>query len=82
MTALRRLRSLLLCVFLLIPVLSAAESGAPETAGPAVKAVTSLDDLAGAEIGVQTGMICDVLAQQRIPGCRIQYYNVLLRWRL
>ena len=77
MTALdpKRFRRLVLCVLLLCAVLSAARAEPPETANPGKNEITSLDDLDGADIGVQTGMICDVLTQQRIPNTKIQYYN-------
>ena len=77
MTALdlKRFRRLVLCVLLLCAVLSAVRAETTETAKPGKNEITSLDDLDGADIGVQTGMICDVLTQQRIPNTKIQYYN-------
>lgn len=71
----KRLRCLLLCVFLFCAALAAAPEGRAEPASGGEKGITSLDDLAGADIAVQTGMICDVLAQQRIADVKIQYYN-------
>ena len=66
----RRAWSLLLCILLICAGCAAAENTETTT-----KEITSLDDLAGANIGVQTGMICDRLSQERIPGVQIKYYN-------
>ena len=71
----KQIRRIALWIFALCFCFAAAQAGAPETADSGRKEITSLDDLAGAEIGVQTGMICDVLTQQRIADTRIQYYN-------
>ena len=73
--AARRFRCFVLCAFLLCINLAAAQAGSAETAQDGGKEIVSLDDLAGADIAVQTGMICDVLTQQRIADTRIQYYN-------
>ena len=80
----KRILCLLLCVFLLCAGAAFAESGtaadgqdgsAAVTAQAAAAGITSLDDLAGGTVGVQTGMICDTLAQERIPNVKINYYN-------
>lgn len=77
----KRILSLLLCILLLCAGAAFAESEtATESAPPAGSAspaggITSIDELAGGTVGVQTGMICDTLAQQRIPNVKINYYN-------
>lgn len=73
--AVKRFRCLALCVFLLCANLAAVPAGSAETTDGSGKEISSLDDLTGADIAVQTGMICDVLAQQRIADARIQYYS-------
>ena len=77
----KRILSLLLCFFLLCAGAAFAESEtATESALPAESAspaggITSIDELAGGTVGVQTGMICDTLTQQRVPNVKINYYN-------
>lgn len=61
--AVKRSQCLLFCLLLLCAVLAVLPAGKAET-GSAGRNITSLDDLAGCEVAVQTGMICDVLAQQ------------------
>ena len=73
--AVKRFRCLLLCVFLLCESLAAVPDAGAEAVNSGEERIVSLDDLAGADIAVQTGMICDVLAQRRIADVRIQYYN-------
>ncbi|MBR4576210.1 MAG: transporter substrate-binding domain-containing protein [Clostridia bacterium] len=71
----KRFRCLLICLFLFGMVLTAAPAASAEARTNGGKGIASLDELAGADIAVQTGMICDVLAQQRIENVKIQYYN-------
>ena len=66
----KKFLSLLLCFLLFC-----TGSVFAENTEKAAKEIASLDDLAGTDIGVQTGMICDRLAQERIPGVQIKYYN-------
>ena len=37
--------------------------------------ITSISQLAGARIGAQAGAAYDVVAQEMIPGCKIEYFN-------
>ncbi|MBQ6962002.1 MAG: transporter substrate-binding domain-containing protein, partial [Clostridia bacterium] len=39
--------------------------------------VTSIDDLANARIGVQTGTICGALVESRLPNAQVYYYNTV-----
>ena len=39
--------------------------------------IASLDDLANARIGVQTGTICGALVESRLPNARVYYYNTV-----
>ncbi len=83
-----RFRCLVLCLLLLCAGFTAARADAPQTAVPEAAApeaaapgtpgghaITTLDELAGADIGVLSGTICDELAQKRIAGAGIKYYN-------
>ena len=72
-----RVWCILLCIILLSTCSAVAEtpSAGPESATPGNSAISSLDDLAYSDIAVQTGMICDVLTQERIEGTKIQYFN-------
>ncbi|MBO7664192.1 MAG: transporter substrate-binding domain-containing protein [Clostridia bacterium] len=72
--AFKRFQRLFLCLFLLCASLAVMPDGSAAAPDDG-KEITSIDDLAGCDVAVQTGMICDVLTQQRVPDARIQYYN-------
>jgi hypothetical protein len=65
-----RFRCLVLCLLLLCAGFTAARADAPQTAAPEAAApgtpgghaISTLDELAGADIGVLSGTICDELA--------------------
>ena len=69
--AARRFRCLFLCLFLFCANLSFLPAGSAEAVNSGRKTIASLYDLAGSDIAVQTGMICDILTQQRIADARI-----------
>ncbi|MBR4539357.1 MAG: transporter substrate-binding domain-containing protein [Clostridia bacterium] len=53
---------------------SKAAASAQQTASAGI---ASLDDLANARIGVQTGTICGALAEARLPDAQIYYFNTV-----
>ena len=73
----KRVWCILLCILLICAGSAWAEepTAEPESDTPGKPEIDSLDDLAYADIAVQTGMICDVLTQERIEGTVIQYFN-------
>ncbi|MBR0228249.1 MAG: transporter substrate-binding domain-containing protein, partial [Clostridia bacterium] len=53
---------------------SKAAASAQQTASAGI---ASLDDLANARIGVQTGTICGALVESRLPNAQVYYYNTV-----
>ena len=43
--------------------------------GSAIKTITSIEELAGEKLGVQTGAAYDLVAMERIPDTKIVYYD-------